>query len=83
MVFLYKYGISQSIPTSSATVGNRELPIYCVETKEPKIALTFDAAWGNEDTNQIMEILRKHDVKVTFFICRFFTLNILFCEQEA
>ena len=68
MVFLYKYGISQSIPTSSATVGNRELPIYCVETKEPKIALTFDAAWGNEDTIQIMEILRKHDVKVTFFM---------------
>lgn len=36
-------GIRQSIPTSS-TVGDRELPIYCVETQEPKIALTFDAA---------------------------------------
>ena len=32
-------GIRQSIPTSS-TVGDRELPIYCVETQEPKIALT-------------------------------------------
>lgn len=47
---------------------NKELPIYCVQTDEPKIALTFDAAWGNEDTAQIMEILKKHDVKVTFFM---------------
>ena len=55
------------LPTSS-TSGGKELPIYCVQTDEPKIALTFDAAWGNEDTKQIMEILRKHDVKVTFFM---------------
>ena len=55
------------LPTS-ASVGGRELPIYCVQTEEPKIALTFDAAWGNDDTKKIMEILKKHDVKVTFFM---------------
>ncbi len=55
------------LPTSSS-VGGRELPIYCVQTEEPKIALTFDAAWGNDDTKKIMEILKKHDVKVTFFM---------------
>ena len=60
-------GIKQTVPTSS-TVGDRELPIYCVETNEKKIALTFDAAWGNEDTKQIMDILNKHNVKVTFFM---------------
>ena len=60
-------GIKQAVPTSS-TVGDRELPIYCVETDEKKIALTFDAAWGNEDTKQIMDILKKHNVKVTFFM---------------
>ena len=52
----------------SNTVNGRELPIYCVETDEPKIALTFDAAWGNEDTKKILEILEKHDVHVTFFM---------------
>lgn len=52
----------------SNSVNGRELPIYCVETKEPKIALTFDAAWGNEDTQKILEILKKHDVRVTFFM---------------
>lgn len=54
--------------TVSNTVNGRELPIYCVDTKEPKIALTFDAAWGNEDTQQILDVLAKHDVKVTFFM---------------
>ena len=52
----------------SATVGDRELPIYCVDTKEKKIALTFDAAWGAEDFQQIMDILDKHKIKVTFFM---------------
>lgn len=59
---------TQQIMLTSSTVGNRELPIYCVETDEPKLALTFDAAWGNEDTKNIMEILKKHNVKVTFFM---------------
>lgn len=55
------------LPTT-AGAGDRELPIYCVQTDEPKIALTFDAAWGNDDTAKIMEILKKHEVKVTFFM---------------
>lgn len=53
---------------SSHVVNGRALPIYCVETDAPKIALTFDAAWGNEDTADILAILAKHDVKVTFFM---------------
>lgn len=57
-----------ALAPTSARAGGRELPIYCVQTDSPKIALTFDAAWGNEDTRQIMEILKKHDVKVTFFM---------------
>lgn len=63
-----KYREDGTVLPTSSTVGNRELPIYCVQTDEPKIALTFDAAWGNEDTKEIMEILKKHDVKVTFFM---------------
>lgn len=30
--------------TVSNTVNGRELPIYCVETEEKKVALSFDAA---------------------------------------
>lgn len=46
----------------------RELPIYCVDCPDQKVALTFDAAWGNEDTPRILEILKKHNIKVTFFM---------------
>lgn len=55
------------LPTSSNS-SSRELPIYCVETDEPKISLTFDADWGNKDTEQILKILKKHKIKVTFFM---------------
>lgn len=63
-----RYRNEGSLLPTSASAGGKELPIYCVQTEEPKIALTFDAAWGNEDTKQIMEILKKHNVKVTFFM---------------
>lgn len=64
-------GVIRVLPSSitvSNSVNGRELPIYCVETEKPQIALSFDAAWGNEDTAKILEILKKHDVKVTFFM---------------
>lgn len=57
-----------SIAQTNTRVGNRELPIYCVDTTQKKVALSFDAAWGNEDTATLLEILAKHNVKVTFFM---------------
>lgn len=59
--------VPQAVSVSS-TINGRELPIYCVETDEKKVALSFDAAWGNEDTQRILEILAKHNVHVTFFM---------------
>lgn len=52
----------------SSTYGDRELPIYSVDTEEKKISISFDAAWGAEDFAKIMEILDKHNVKTTFFM---------------
>lgn len=57
--------LNDTIPTAGKT---KKLPIYCVDTEEKKVALSFDAAWGNEDTRNILEILKKHDVRVTFFM---------------
>ena len=54
------------------TVANteRDLPIYCVDKAENDkvIALSFDAAWGNEDTEELIKIMDKYDVKTTFFV---------------
>ena len=57
-----------NIVSVSNTVGGKELPIYCVETEKPQISISFDAAWGNEDTQTILDILAKHNVKATFFM---------------
>ena len=56
------------VTTMDNNVGGRELPIYCVDTEEKKVALSFDAAWGNEDTQEILSILKEHDIHVTFFM---------------
>lgn len=47
----------------------RKLPIYCVDTSEKKVAISFDAAWGADDTDELLKILKDNDVKTTFFMC--------------
>lgn len=51
-----------------AAAADRELPIYNVKRDNKAVSLTFDAAWGNEDTEELIEILSKYDVKATFFL---------------
>ncbi|MCQ2450493.1 MAG: polysaccharide deacetylase family protein [Clostridia bacterium] len=48
--------------------SNKKLPIYCVQTDKKRIAISFDAAWGNDDTHTLVEILKKYDVPATFFV---------------
>ena len=48
--------------------SDRKLPIYCVETEKKQIAISFDAAWGNDDTEQLIKILKEYDVPATFFV---------------
>lgn len=49
----------------------RKIPIYNVETKEKRIALSFDAAYGADKTDKIMEILSDYEAKATFFLVGF------------
>lgn len=62
------YYLPKSVSTMKKAGNQRELPIYCVDTKENKVALTFDAAWGNTDTKKILEILERHKVHAAFFM---------------
>lgn len=57
-----------NVVSVSNHVSGKELPIYSVNTEEKKVAISFDAAWGNEDTQQILRTLKKYDIKVTFFM---------------
>ena len=51
-----------------ASVAKKQLPIYCVQRDDKCVSLTFDAAWGNEDTQTLIDILGKYKVKATFFV---------------
>ncbi len=50
-----------------AKMGSKR-PIYGVVTEEKKIALTFDCAWENSDTQILLDLLKMNQVPATFFV---------------
>lgn len=44
------------------------IAIAGTKTEQKVVALTFDHSWGNKFTPSILETLKQHDQKVTFFI---------------
>lgn len=52
----------------TATASSRELPIYAVSTEDKVLSISFDAAWGNEDTQLLIDILAEYEVFATFFV---------------
>ncbi len=67
LAIVMMFGLIAGKYVSSAST-QRKLPIYSVQTDEKKIAITFDAAWTNQDTDELIKILKKHNAKATFFI---------------
>lgn len=58
-------------PPGKAVVAaalKRDLPIYCVQKEKKVVSLTFDAAWGNEDTQKLIDIFQKYKIQATFFV---------------
>ena len=49
----------------------RKIPVYCVDSSEKQVALTFDAAWGSDKTLAILDELDKFDARATFFLVGF------------
>jgi len=71
LALCFLFGLPWVINSSAivgASAATRELPIYCVDRDNKCVSLTFDAAWGNEDTQQLIDILAKYNIKATFFV---------------
>ncbi len=51
-----------------ASASQRQLPVYCVQRRDKVAAISFDAAWGNEDTQTLIDILNKYGIHATFFV---------------
>lgn len=48
--------------------ADRQLPVYCVDTQQKTCAVSFDAAWGDVSTKDLVEVLNRYKVKATFFV---------------
>jgi polysaccharide deacetylase family sporulation protein PdaB len=58
-----------NLKTRGVFIGEaRKLPIYSVDTKDKKIAISFDASWGEDRTDEVLITLDKYNAKATFFL---------------
>lgn len=48
--------------------ASKQLPVYSVDTKEKKIALTMNCAWNADDIDSILDTLSKNKIHITFFM---------------
>ncbi|MCX7614776.1 MAG: polysaccharide deacetylase family protein [Clostridiales bacterium] len=65
---LFIFGITPAGKAVMAAAAKRDLPIYSVSKDYNVCSLSFDAAWGNEDTQTLIDILGKYHIKATFFV---------------
>ena len=73
-MFLFVAALAVIIAVCSASFGGeRRVPIYGVDTDRKQVAISFDAAWGDEFTAGILDILDTYDVKATFFLVDFWS----------
>jgi len=61
-------GIAAVLTSINTGAVETMLPIYSVERVDNKISLTFDCAWGNSNTDELLAILEEHGVVATFFV---------------
>lgn len=57
---------NQTIQTSAS--NTKLLPIYNVQTEENKVAFTVNCAWNADDIDQILQVLKSNNTKITFFM---------------
>ncbi len=73
----YGWGYTKSVnhKTPGVSKATKELlnkydAYYVYNTKEKYIYLTFDLGYDNGYTEQILDVLKEHEVKATFFVCK-------------
>ena len=64
-VIFYVVNYPASVSTAASS---RQLPIYSVERNQKVCAISFDAAWGDASTADLVGILNRYGVKATFFV---------------
>ncbi|MCH5203619.1 MAG: polysaccharide deacetylase family protein [Oscillospiraceae bacterium] len=70
-------GVTVAITSVGTKAQQRLVPIYRVDRNDNKIAVTFDVAWENSNTAELLSILDEFDAKATFFVTGDF------CDRHA
>ena len=71
ILLVISFLIGETMPEAIEISKQRLVPIYSVDRADNKIALTIDAAWGNEYTDEIIRILDRYGISITFFTVDF------------
>lgn len=61
-------GVTVAVTSVRSHAADRRVPVYSVERDDKKIGLTFDAAWENSNTQELIDILEEGGAKATFFV---------------
>jgi polysaccharide deacetylase family sporulation protein PdaB len=61
-------GIAAIMTAINSSAEETKLPISSVDRGDNKIAVTFDCAWGNSNTDELLKILSDAGAKATFFV---------------
>lgn len=67
LVAILFFGFSAS-PYIQSVASAGQKPVYAVDREEKVIALSFDASWGAEHTEELLATLEQYHVKTTFFL---------------
>ena len=67
LIFAMFWAVNSPVVVGAAAT-QRQLPVYSVQREDKVVAISFDAAWGNEDTQNLIDILEKYKIKTTFFV---------------
>ena len=65
------YVSMRGAPSLMAAATTRELPVYNVDTQEKVLSISFDAAWGCANTEELLNILDRYEARTTFFLVGF------------
>lgn len=61
-------GVTAVLTSVGTKAAERLLPIYSVERTDKKVAVTFDCAWENSNTDALIGILGDYGARATFFV---------------
>ena len=53
---------------AAVSAATRQLPICCVQRDQKVCSISFDAAWGADNTQKILDVLKEYGVTCTFFV---------------